>query len=65
LRFQGESAIKLGVTSGGEITQPEREAATRLAELERTCPRCGHEMTERKCKLLCARCGFYLSCSDF
>ena len=65
LRFQGESAIKLGVTSREEIKQPQREAVVRVAELERTCPRCGHEMAERKCKLLCARCGFYLSCSDF
>jgi len=65
LRFQGESDIKLGVASRGEITPPAREAAARVVELERTCPRCGHEMTERKCKLLCARCGFYLSCSDF
>jgi len=44
---------------------PEREAAARVAELERTCPRCGQPMAERKCKLVCGRCGFYLSCSDF
>ncbi|MGH9779905.1 MAG: hypothetical protein ACRD5I_16000 [Candidatus Acidiferrales bacterium] len=53
------------MTSRGEITQLERVAAARVAELERTCPRCGREMAERQCKLLCARCGFYLSCSDF
>ncbi|MCI0403534.1 MAG: hypothetical protein L0212_08430 [Acidobacteria bacterium] len=49
----------------GEITQPAREPASRVAELERTCPRCGREMSERQCKLICARCGFCLSCSDF
>lgn len=33
----------------------------------RTCPVCGRELAERKCKLFCPdpRCGYYLSCSDF
>ncbi|MGH9788035.1 MAG: HVO_2523 family zinc finger protein [Candidatus Acidiferrales bacterium] len=53
------------MTSRGEISEPKREAAVRVAELARTCPRCGREMAERQCKLVCGRCGFYLSCSDF
>lgn len=33
----------------------------------RTCPVCGKELAERKCKLYCPDpvCGYYLSCSDF
>jgi len=33
----------------------------------RTCPICGSELAERKCKLYCARpgCGYYLSCADY
>lgn len=33
----------------------------------RTCPICGKELAERKCKLLCPdpHCGYYLSCADF
>jgi hypothetical protein len=40
-------------------TEPERAM--------RTCPVCGHELAERKCKLYCPRpgCGYFLSCADF
>ena len=41
--------------------EPEPERAMR------TCPVCGHELAERKCKLYCPRpgCGYFLSCADF
>ncbi len=29
------------------------------------CPRCNARLTELKCKLLCDRCGYYMSCSDY
>lgn len=33
----------------------------------RTCPICGAELTERKCKLVCPDpvCGYFLSCADY
>jgi hypothetical protein len=33
----------------------------------RTCPVCGSELAERKCKLVCPDpvCGYFLSCADF
>ncbi len=31
----------------------------------RTCPNCGAQLEERKCKLLCTRCGYYMSCADY
>lgn len=33
----------------------------------RTCPVCGKELAERKCKLYCPDpvCGYFLSCADF
>lgn len=29
------------------------------------CPRCNQRLTEMRCKLLCERCGYYMSCADF
>jgi exosome complex RNA-binding protein Csl4 len=33
--------------------------------LMRTCANCGSAMEERKCKLICHGCGYFLSCSDY
>src|SRR5712692_6280252 len=29
------------------------------------CPVCATRLTERKCKLICEKCGYYLSCADY
>ncbi len=29
------------------------------------CPVCDNRLSEHKCKLLCARCGYYMSCADY
>jgi hypothetical protein len=29
------------------------------------CPRCDSRLTPLKCKLLCERCGYYMSCADY
>jgi hypothetical protein len=29
------------------------------------CPVCSLRLTERKCKLLCEQCGYYMSCADY
>jgi hypothetical protein len=34
-------------------------------ELMRTCANCGSAMEERKCKLICHGCCYFLSCSDY
>ena len=57
------------------IEATEREPEPRLAsvlrdvfdpaELMRTCANCGSTMEERKCKLICRGCGYFLSCADY
>jgi hypothetical protein len=29
------------------------------------CPVCSLRLAERKCKLYCERCGYYMSCADY
>lgn len=29
------------------------------------CPVCDTRLTARKCKLLCEKCGYYMSCADY
>ena len=29
------------------------------------CPRCSTRLIQHKCKLVCPKCGYYLSCADY
>ncbi|HET7102653.1 MAG TPA: hypothetical protein VFI20_01070 [Terracidiphilus sp.] len=29
------------------------------------CPTCSNRLTGHRCKLVCTRCGYYLSCADY
>lgn len=29
------------------------------------CPVCSTRLEQRKCKLICSRCGYYMSCADY
>jgi hypothetical protein len=32
---------------------------------QQICPNCGHRLTGHRCKLVCAHCGYYMSCADY
>jgi hypothetical protein len=42
--------------------EPPQQAAPDVGQY---CPTCGAKLKDRRCKLKCEVCGFYLSCSDF
>lgn len=42
-----------------EQQQPHAEVASSY------CPRCSSRLEQRRCKMICTACGYYMSCSDF
>jgi ribosomal protein S27AE len=38
---------------------------SQVEQIERTCPNCGAQLDEQKCKLVCPNCFYFKSCSDF
>jgi len=37
----------------------------KLKDASSICPNCSTELSGHRCKVVCKKCGFYLSCSDF
>lgn len=46
---------------------PETQASeqTTAEEPMLYCPVCSKRLTSLKCKLICERCGYYMSCADY
>lgn len=42
-----------------------QEPAIQASEPMLYCPVCSLRLNERKCKLVCERCGYYMSCADY
>jgi ribosomal protein L32 len=48
--------------SHGEATGPNAAKVDHHCQI---CPNCGEQLTGHHCKLVCTRCGYYLSCADY
>ncbi len=50
-------------------TQPHKERVAEPApdasEPMLYCPACNNKLSQHKCKLMCDRCGYYMSCADY
>jgi hypothetical protein len=53
-----------GVTMGQEAPQ-KATPSTSENEPMLYCPVCSRHLAERKCKLFCEQCGYYMSCADY
>jgi hypothetical protein len=65
-----EYVARMGLSEPEQVAESrtgDRKSAAerRVGNPERFCPNCSAELRESRCKLSCAVCGFYLSCSDF
>jgi ribosomal protein S27AE len=48
--------------SDGEPAGAETGVAQHHSQL---CPNCGQRLAGHRCKLVCTRCGYYMSCADY
>jgi hypothetical protein len=42
-----------------------REQQTAVEHPISFCPVCSERLEPKRCKLICTKCGYYLSCSDY
>ena len=45
--------------------KPDRDLTNDESEPMLYCPVCSRRLTERKCKLFCEQCGYYMTCADY
>jgi hypothetical protein len=61
--MRAESRIPEAAPSTRSVASVQTDGAA--GQLMRVCANCGSRMEERKCKLICRGCGYFLSCSDY
>ncbi len=52
-------------TDNGLLAPDHRPPATENEFPLQFCPMCSMRLESRHCKMVCARCGFFMSCSEF
>ncbi len=64
--MQGLAAVR--VIIGAFVTQTDASQAPVPKNEEEPmlfCPVCSTRLAQRKCKLFCEKCGYYMSCADY
>lgn len=55
----GREVPQSGAAGGKLAAEPPLDHHSQL------CPTCGSRLTGHRCKLICAQCGYYMSCADY
>jgi len=50
---------------GGNLAVANLLPSAKKKDVSSICPNCSSELRGHRCKVICKKCGFYLSCSDF
>ena len=62
-RKEAEENLQIVQSAAREAAEVESGAADSLP-LD-YCPNCSARLASRQCKMICPRCGYFLSCSDY
>jgi hypothetical protein len=52
-------------TDGGTLGEDSQEQPAAVEHPMSYCPVCSERLEPKRCKLVCEKCGYYLSCSDY
>jgi hypothetical protein len=52
------------IAAPGTAASPQ-DASSPAEEPMLYCPVCSNRLDQHKCKLVCSRCGYYMSCADY
>jgi hypothetical protein len=63
----GRAARRMSVIIEAIVEEQVEQPVRRKQEDEPMlyCPVCSTRLSERKCKLFCEKCGYYMSCADY
>ena len=65
LHYNGFAVDHTPEASRDKGNKDQRTKAASQNEPMLYCPVCSRRLTERKCKLFCEQCGYYMSCADY